>query len=195
MARWNKTTAEKVAETKELFETTSMTYAQIAEHLGISFHQVLNVIHRHYSLEYIRERKVKNYRAARLGDKNPAYGKRRELSHRYVGEVEDGKGYLMILRPEWYTGRKKSHHVFVHHVVVCENLGLTEIPQKYNVHHCDGNKKNNEFSNLVLLSMSDHTALHQWLRAEGATTISKESTLKWVEARNKGIKVTLDDIV
>lgn len=195
MARWNKTPAEKVELTKTLFETTAMTYQEIADELGISFHQVLNVVHRSYSAEVIRERKRKNYQKSKLGDLNPMKGVVRTKHHNYVGEVSDGRGYLMILKPEWYTGRKNSNHVFVHHVVICEHMNLTQIPAGYSVHHCDKNPLNNDFSNLVLISNGAHSALHQWLIREGATTISKESTLKWVEAHGKGIKVSLDDIV
>lgn len=195
MARWNKTTADKVAQAKEMYETTALTYQQIADMLGISYKQVINIVHRHYSKEVILARKRENYRASRIGDKNPNYGKRGKESPKYKGVIEDGKGYYIVLRPDWYTGRKGSKHVFLHHVIVCQHMGLTEIPAKHHVHHCDMNRKNNDFSNLVLLTMGDHLALHQWLRAEGATTISKESTLKWVEARSKGKRVSLDDIV
>jgi hypothetical protein len=81
--------------------------------------------------------------------------------------------------------------VFVHSLVVCENLGLTEIPKGWVVHHCDINPYNNSFDNLVMITMSDHTRLHRYLA--GATTISKESTLKWVEAH--GTPWKRDDIV
>ena len=97
----------------------------------------------------------------------------------------------MVLKPEWYTGRKKSKHVFVHHIVVCAALGLTEIPKGWVVHHCDENPMNNVFDNLVLMTMTDHGRLHKTL--ESATTISKESTLKWVEAH--GTPFRSNDIV
>lgn len=195
MARWNKTSAEKVAQIREQFETTQLTYEQIGQLTGTSYHQVINVVHAHYSKEEILARKQKNYRASKLGEKNPYYGLRGKASPHYIGEIGDNKGYLMVLKPDWYTGRKGSKHVFAHHVVVCEHLGLTEIPRGYSVHHCDRDTLNNDFSNLVMLKVSDHSALHHWLNTEGATTISKESTLKWVEARGKGEKFTLDDIV
>lgn len=106
-------------------------------------------------------------------------GKHGKLHHNFTPVVSDAKGYLMVLKPDWYTGRKGSKHVFQHHVVVCENLGITAIPKGWCVHHVDHNPHNNTFDNLVLCTMSDHTRLH--CNFEGATTISKESTLKWVE--------------
>ena len=69
----------------------------------------------------------------------------------------------------------------MHHVVVCLEMGLTGIPAKWCVHHCDEDPHNNDFSNLVLLMMSDHMSLHQRV-LKGATTMAKASTLKWVEA-------------
>ena len=97
----------------------------------------------------------------------------------------------MHKRPDWYTGRKGCKHVFTHHLVVCKHLGLTAIPKGWVVHHCDFNPHNNEFNNLVLMTMRDHNKLHRFLA--GATTISKESTLKWVETC--GTPFVRDDIV
>ena len=66
----------------------------------------------------------------------------------------------MIKKPEWYTGRKGSDYVFLHTVVMCEHLGLTELPKGYVVHHIDGNKKNNTIDNLALMTVSGHSKLH-----------------------------------
>lgn len=176
---------------KYYYEETSMTMQQIADKLGIGLTQVWKFAKKNYSREFRKNRKVKNYRAAKLGNHNPMFGKFAEAHHNFVGIVGDNKGYWMQLKPDWYTGRKHSKHVFVHHVVVCENLGLTEIPKGWNVHHCDHNPENNSFDNLVLMTMSDHQKLHCSLK--GATTISKESTLKWVEAH--GTPFRRDDIV
>lgn len=169
---------------KELYENTEMTQAQIAEQLGIHWKRVFKYIKQNYSAAERKARKAVRYRNSKLGEANPMHGKCKELHHNYVGEVSDIKGYWMVIKPEWYTGRKRSKHVFVHHVVVCAALGITEIPAGYHVHHCDFNPQNNSFDNLVLLTAGEHTALHAALK--GATTISKESTLKWVEARRAG---------
>jgi len=88
---------------------------------------------------------------------------------------EDGRGYLTVCKPDWYTGRKKYSRVFYHHVVMCLALGLTEIPRAFVVHHIDGDTRNNELSNLALMSMSAHAKLHQFGRA---TTIPKGSRVQ-----------------
>lgn len=171
---------------KSLYENTELTMQDIASQLGLSYKVVFNYVKDNYSSAYRRNRKAKTYRNSKLGNKNPMRGKFREAHPRYIGVVSDNKGYLMALKPEWYTGRKKSKHVFVHHLVMCEHLGITEIPRGYCVHHCDFNPHNNDIGNLVLLTVGEHSALHAALA--GATTISKGSTTKWLEAHRAGIR-------
>ena len=177
---------------KTLYETTDLTIDQIAKQCGYgSFKPVFNYVRKHYSSEYRKTRKSRTYRASKLGDKNPMHGKCGELHHNKRPRVRDGKGYWLVLKPDWYTGRAGSKHVFEHHVVVCLALGITAVPPGYVVHHCDGDPTNNDFGNLVMLTMAGHSALHQSLGR--ATTISKESTLKWAEAQ--GVGITRHDIV
>lgn len=183
---------QRIANIRRLIQDTEMTLQAIAEHLNCSYKQVRKVWET-YPVQYRRARKSRCYRNSKFGDLNPMTGKCGELHPGYVGLVGDNKGYLMVLKPDWYTGRRGSKHVFVHSVVVCEHLGLTEIPAGWCVHHVDCNPYNNVFDNLVLMRQSDHTRLHAYIRQAGATTISKESTLKWVEAHGTPFK--RDDIV
>ena len=148
-------------EVKFLYETTELTIAQIAKTCNIPFYQVYKYIRNNYSLKYRDNRKSICYRNSKLGEKNPMLGNFLEQHPRYLGEISDNKGYLMKVKPHWYTGRKKSIHVFVHHIVVCEALGLTEIPKGYCVHHKDHNPLNNLIDNLELMTLSEHTKLHQ----------------------------------
>ena len=166
---------------KRLYETTELTLQQIADHTSTSYKQVFNFVARRYSREHRTERKRNSYSKSKTGLLNPMYCKMGNEHHNYVGVVGDSKGYLMELKPAGYTGRVRSKHVFQHHIVVCAALELTAVPAGWCVHHVDGNPHNNEFDNLVLMTLSDHQRLHQVLA--GATTISKESTLKWVEAQ------------
>lgn len=166
---------------KRLYETTELTLQQVADHTGTSYKQVFGYVARNYSREHRTNRKRNSYRKSKTGDLNPMYGATGNMHHNYKHVVGDSKGYLMELKPEWYTGRAGSKHVFQHHIFVCLGLGLTSIPAGWCVHHVDENPHNNAFDNLVLMTMSDHQRLHRVLA--GATTISKESTLKWVEAQ------------
>ncbi|QHJ85749.1 MAG: HNH nuclease [Bacteriophage sp.] len=173
---------------KYLYENTELTIQQIANQIGSTYKRVYTFVKKNYSSEYRKKRKSISYRNSKLGDKNPMIGKTLEQHHNYKGVVSDNKGYLMVVKPDWYTGRKRSKHIFQHHEVVCRNLGITEVPKGWNVHHCDINPLNNSFDNLVLLTMQDHMRLHGTV-LKGATTISKESTLKWVETYGTPFKV------
>ena len=88
------------------------------------------------------------------------YGKHGDKHPNFVGDVSDNKGYRLRLKPEWYTGRKRSKHIFAHHLVICEELGITEVPKGWHVHHIDGDKENNNINNLALLTSGAHTRLH-----------------------------------
>jgi hypothetical protein len=148
-------------ELKKLYEETELPITEILIKAGIGQRFFRWWVDNNYSKEYQSARKRKSYSNSKLGSKNPMLGKTASDHPRFVGEVEDGKGYLMAIKPEWYTGREGSHHVFVHHLVMCEAIGLTEIPKGFCVHHVDNDPKNNEISNLALLSMEAHTKLHQ----------------------------------
>lgn len=177
---------------KYLYENTELTLQGIADRTGSTYKRVFNWVKNNYSKEYRTNRKRVSYKNSKTGELNPMTGKYAEQHHNYKGIVSDNKGYLMVLKPEWYTGRKSSKHVFLHHVVVCEALGLTSVPAGWHVHHVDKDPYNNAFDNLVLMTASDHIRLHNSVLV-GATTISKESTLKWVEAQ--GTPFRCDDIV
>ena len=150
---------------KYLYEQTCKTDAQIADELGISITWLYRgFLYKMYDRDYRKTRKQRSYQLSKQGDKNPMKGKFGESHPRYEERVSDGRGYMMVLKPDWYTGRKGSHHVFEHSVVMCKALGITEIPEGFIVHHIDGNPANNDISNLALMQMGAHTKLHQQLR-------------------------------
>lgn len=152
---------EKVNIVCNLFTTTMTSLYDICRIAKIKNYTLQEILKENFTQEQIDNRKSKMYANSKLGDKNPMTGKRGCKHHLYKGVIEDGKGYLMVLKPDWYTGRYGSNHVFQHNVVMCEALGLTEMPKGFVVHHIDGNKKNNDISNLCLLQMGAHSKLHQ----------------------------------
>lgn len=154
----------------DLFDTTELTYNQIAEELGTTYKVVSTRIHKKYTRDQIKDRKARTYRNSKLGNKNPMLGKVGEKHPYYKGVVSDCKGYLLILKPEWFTGRKKSKHIFYHHYVLCKALGLTEIPKGFSVHHIDKDPLNNNLDNLALLTNTEHRRIHL---EERATTSRK----------------------
>lgn len=150
---------------RDLFENTELTIEQISKEIGWSMYTTWQWIAQNYSKEVRKERKKRCYSNSKLGHLNPMFGKTEEYHHNYIGDVSDGNGYLMRIKPHWYTGRKGSKHVFVHQLVMCEALGITEIPKGFCVHHVDENKQNNDISNLALMTTVAHMRLHQLERA------------------------------
>ena len=176
---------EKLVRLKYLIENSDMTLQKIGEEVGYCQPTMSKIFCKEYPKEFRDKRKFKMKSLAKSGEKNPWFGVTGEKHSKYKGILDDGKGYKIVLKPEWYTGRPGSNHIFYHHRVLCEGMDITEIPENHVVHHCDGNPHNNDFSNLVLMTSSEHARLHQICK-ERSTTISKESTLKWVEAVRTG---------
>lgn len=152
---------------REYYEdlTQLLTLQEIADKVGTTYGYVQAYVSTNYPEELRKLRKSLTYQRSKLGINNPMLGKTGTDHHNFKGEVRDGKGYLITLKPDWYTGRKGSKHVFVHHVVMCELLGLTELPAGFVVHHIDHNPLNNKPSNLALMTKEAHSHLHQLERA------------------------------
>lgn len=122
-----------------LFRTTYMSLLDIQHEVGVEQSVVMSVLKENFS-QYDIDRRANTYKGT---------------------DVVDGKGYVIIPKPEWYSGRKNSKYVYLHSVVMCESLGITEIPKGFCVHHIDGNKTNNDISNLCLLTIEAYSKLHQ----------------------------------
>lgn len=145
-----------------LFKETSLTQKEISTLVGFTLDQIYTIVNKEFTISFRKQRKIKCYSNSKLGDKNPMFGKK---PVNYMGRVSDGNGYMMVLKPGWYTGRKGCMHVFEHHIVICESLGITEIPSGFHVHHIDKDKVNNAINNLALLTAEAHRRLHQLERA------------------------------
>lgn len=147
-----------------LFEHSDMRMQDIVAETKLEWYEVLSILRDNFSQEFIDSRKARLYRNSKLGNKNPRFGKFAENATNYKGIISDGRGYMMVVKPDWYTGRKGSVHVFYHSVVFCEATGMTEIPKGFCVHHIDHNPLNNDISNLALVSVSAHSKLHVYER-------------------------------
>ena len=163
----------------ELYRTTDLSKEEIAEIIGTTYPIVEKCIFRNISIEERHGLKKRRYSKSKQSDNNPMFGLFGDKHHGYRGDCLDGKGYVMVLKPYWYTGRVGSKHVFKHSVVMCQHLGLTEIPSGFVIHHIDHNPLNNDISNLIMLTKEAHGKLHA---LERATTRSKD---RRVQANSK----------
>ena len=129
------------------------TMAQIANELGVSESTVRAAL-KGMSAEERRALRAVKHSHSKIGAGNPQWGKRGADSNRYVGDCEDGYGYL--------TRVVDGERYFVHRIVAAEMLGLHvgQLPQILVVHHIDENKKNNSPDNLAICTRKGHHAMH-----------------------------------
>lgn len=155
------------------YVTTLWSIEKIAKLMGQRYSVVRDHLFTRFPQSFNRHRKSLCYAKSKYGKQNPMSGKH---PSNYRGLCSDGKGYLTVCKPQWYTGRKRYARVFAHHVVICEHIGLSEIPRGFCVHHVDGNPQNNKISNLALMTLSAHAILH---RLSGSSeTIRKRSRVQ-----------------
>lgn len=95
----------------------------------------------------------------------------------YKTGTYDHEGYIQELKSE-------GGYKFIHRRVIEEILGR-ELQSSEHIHHIDGDTKNNEINNLVILTCSEHSRIHQYLRGNGKMT--EEEYLYIIETGRKRI--------
>jgi len=64
----------------------------------------------------------------------------------------------------------------------CKKYELDKLPEGMSIHHLDMNKLNNDWSNLMLISFEDHSALHDFLKKHPSFIgMSEEQTKELIE--------------
>jgi hypothetical protein len=149
-------------EDKELCQAIAADYLNpdspyiktLARRFRVSVHTVREALHQELGPEKMREEHAKRLRYTKTGTRNPMYGKVGEQHHNYIGECEDGRGYL--------TTKLGDKRFFVHRVVFAELLGIhpSKLPETLHVHHIDGDAKNNDPNNLALVTSGGHRRIH-----------------------------------
>lgn len=168
---------QKINEVCNLFRNTKMKLKEIKQQTNLPYYVFQEILDRNFSKKQQDERSYEFHKSAVLSNKEKGCYKNGLENPRYKGIIEDGKGYQLILKPEWYEGRKGCKHIYYHHYVMCKSLGIKSIPKGYCVHHIDRNKHNNDISNLCLLTIQAHLKLH-WL---------ENNLIKGVETIQNGV--------
>lgn len=83
------------------------------------------------------------------------------------------KGYVMEYHPDHHRADKKGY-VFAH-IVAYERHTGTRVTKGFAVHHINGNKTDNNPENLIMLSVGDHSILHNKMRKHSEETKAKIS--------------------
>jgi hypothetical protein len=136
----------------EDYRTSLITVTALAAKFSVTIATVLAILKRDIPEEKRRRLKTLKYSHSKLGNKNPAKGKR---PPNYRGECSDGYGYLTIL----VNGQRQ----FVHRVVMSEMLGIpvSALPSHLHIHHIDEDKTNNSPDNLALVTGAGHREIHE----------------------------------
>lgn len=145
---------------EDYVSSTKPTIRELSQKHQLGYHTVMMMIRNTLSKEQIEYEKKLRYSRGKIGPLNPMHGKTGESNPVYKGVISDGKNYFLVLKPDWFTSRPGSKHVFFHQVVFCQATGLTGIPQGFTVHHIDGNPANNDIHNLALVTTRGHARIH-----------------------------------
>ena len=77
--------------------------------------------------------------------------------------------YILVKAPEDFIGKKyRGRYCYEHHLVYWQHYHIVPKDDEV-IHHIDGNKHNNDISNLELISKSEHSANHT--RKRGKTMV------------------------
>ena len=157
------------------------TLREVAKTLSVTFHTAQEMVRRGVSEERLKEEQALRYSRSKSGLKNPMRGKTGTQHPNHKGRLFcDPNGYVLVLKPDWYTGRLQSKHVYEHQVIMARMLGLTEVPGNMVVHHIDEDRTNNSPDNLALVTPEAHRLLHARspLRKLSLWELHRSGTLK-----------------
>ena len=146
------------------------TIMQVAKDMGTQYHNVCKVLQMCLPEAERKAMKAVRLSIGKLGSKNPMFGKNLEEHHNWKGDCDDGYGYLTRV---WVDGKRH----FVHHIVMMELLGITELPKGMDVHHIDSDTKHNHPDNLALVTKKGHHTIHFLQVKDSLSVALKRSTI------------------
>ena len=131
------------------------TMLRIAEELGTTSGNVSDFVKRHgLRLADTASEAISIGRSLSI----PGKPVRQKLAGIKLTQGANNHGYRMILKPEHPFATRRGY-VMEHRLVAEKKLGRF-LTKREDVHHIDGNKQNNQSSNLMVVSRSEHRLLH-----------------------------------
>lgn len=117
---------------------------------------------------YKKARKLGLYKDKKIERINRSLSRQREKGSNWKGGRKlSTNGYVQILKPLHH--RADSHGYVMEHIYVFEKATGVKVNPNCVVHHLDGNKQNNDISNLCLMSFGGHSTYHnkeRWKKNE-----------------------------
>lgn len=98
------------------------------------------------------------------GKRNPNYGNRGESNPIYKGGTITNYGYKKVKAHE-HPNADKFGYIFEHRLIMSKHLGRPLLSSEH-IHHKDGNKLNNDISNLEIITLEEHSRLHSLLNPQ-----------------------------
>ena len=135
--------------------------------------QNLSIIKIAKSLNITQSALRKYFKKFNIPFKDTAYAKsistKGERNKNWHGGKSKASGYVMLLDPKHPSANARGY-VYEHRIVMEQHIGRY-LNHDEVVHHINGNKSDNRIENLLLLTNSDHVALHSKLKTEEGNTI------------------------
>jgi hypothetical protein len=152
--RKNGTDIENLAQAATYYVNNKVTFQDVMIKYGVSCENL-----RKY-LFYIGKLPDKFSRKSRQKTWNTGLSKYSDNRVASYAKNQSKETYIHGYKKIWSDELKKS--VIEHHYVWFKNTGYwPNTLNKEQIHHIDGNKLNNNFNNLVLTSISEHSIIHK----------------------------------
>lgn len=160
-------------------------------------HELKKIKNVHCSKECFAKAKKKYMK----GTLNHQYGLRGENNSSWKGGRKiSSYGYILIYKPE-HPFANGDGNIFEHRLVAEEFLldgdnsievgGIRYLSPEYEVHHKNGNKKDNSVENLVVLSKEEHRRLHNKMNLKYMVRDRKGRIASICKNKKEGIRIKL----